>query len=68
MTTRKGGGDRGDKSDGISGRLCAWCYRGKKGSVADIIVPELFRVLWLLLLFVFLSYSTSGSVYFRVRE
>lgn len=37
-------------------------------SVADIIVPELFRVLWLLLLFGFLWCSTSGSIYFKVRE
>lgn len=31
VATRKGEGDRSEKSDGISGRLYAWCCRGEKG-------------------------------------
>lgn len=65
VTTRKG---EGDNSDGINELLYDWFYRGEKRCVVDIILLELFWVLWLLLLIGFLWCSTLGSIYFRVRE
>lgn len=47
--------------------LCLALER-RKSPAEDTTVPELFRVLWLLLLIGFFWSSTSDSIYFRVRE